>query len=157
MTWEKIENENEAFWNISVGNPLRFPFSVAVVPFLNVMTMLWDRIMSREIKSSWSIFALIVCCFVLCSSCWAHVEAATFIFISFESILNELFMAANIPPRLWIIKNESEGMLLLKRNDFLLVFLSFACSTDDWKGGNYAEPLTICWVLSHDIKQLAAW
>lgn len=47
-------------------------------------------------------------------------------------------MAANIPPRVRVIKNESEGMLELQR---IISFcrLSFACSTVEWKEENYAR------------------
>jgi hypothetical protein len=42
----------------------------------------------------------------------AHVKSILVHFIPFESMLNELFMAANIPSRVCDVKNESRGIFL---------------------------------------------
>lgn len=110
-------------WNI-LGDFFLFPpFQLAVCFFRNSMTMLCDSIMSWEIKISLEAYLPWLCaasCSVLvlvlqhsafcCCEMLKHTHSF-YHFIPFESISNELFMAVSIPSCVWLIKNESEGML----------------------------------------------
>lgn len=151
-------------WNILGDFSLFPPFQLAVCFFRNSMTMLCDSIMSWEIKISLEAYLPWLCaasCSVLvlvllhsafcCCEMLKHTHPF-YHFIPFESISNELFMAVSIPSCVWLIKNESEGMLKSeggKKNSslHLLIFGSLVGRSGGEKLFKEMDSLTICWAL----------
>lgn len=122
---------------------------------LKAVTMLKDRITSRGIKSSWSIYLLwFYARIVLCSLCWSI--RIHFHFYSLWIHLEWAFYGSQHSFTSWVIKNESEGMFFYEMS-FRFVRSTVRCSLVDWKGGTKLckemDSLVICRVFTSKFKR----